>query len=667
MDNLTALSSTQQGSNAVEVDEGTDLTGHGRNLPERSLGTTTQGSWAAEQSVWLGNDIAEMLQTSKVRLLDRNTVSSATSAAEGLNRGIFRCMEDMCIVYSASNKGYSLLYKAGHKEEACAAVASIRASSSSGSEEENRLDAAPVPTEGSDSGGHCHAGVCGAMMATQGDSCGDGGMLPPLVLASAGEQQDMLAQLGELTGRGEATKAEELLIQGLRSGCRPSEACFDAIILALDRDGKSARAAQWLWHTLEKGMVPSEASFNCVVLGACREGSPQTVEEAMQNMFRLRILPCKEIFNEVIRLFSARHEAQKVELWLLNAGQSGHTPGQSAFEDVVLLFAETDASKADEWLSRAQQTEYQLPDKCFCAVVQAFTHLGRVDKATDRLSRMIQEGRTPSEESLHDVVAALADAGDVTLAEAWLGQLIGGSSSSSPSLDGLRCKICDAALHTESDITCAEQQLSLLSEPDARRTQRIASRLAERGEQARALALLQRFCALGGPVTAEISAAIVAASAAQEDAAVEEGDAAEKKKTRTAPELATREEETRPEEARMAAELVAAFRQQRGSRQTLGTAGADREEAAAAATEGGTTCVPTTVEDITNTAAVPTVTPAAKAAGGKKPSTLNGSHSPSSPLAHHKAGASNSKVSRTSPRRPAVGVSGMRRTSAGVR
>jgi len=317
--------------------------------------------------------------------------------------------------------------------------------------------------------------------------------------------KDLLPWLEEFASRREATKAEELLVQHLRAGARPTEACFDVVILAMDREGKAAKAEEWLQHMIQSGMVPSEASFTCIVFAACREKAPQKVEEWMGQMIQARIRPSKETFDAVLRLFSTLSDAIKVEEWLLNAGQSGWTPEQSAFEAAVMLFADMDASKADEWLSRAQQTEYSMPDSCFCAVVQAFTRDRRVDKATDRLSRMIQEGRTPSDITIREVVAALAGEGNIPLAEAWLAHLNGRADAS---VDGLRHVLFDAAMRT-GDLACADQQLALLTEPDADRAERLAALLAEQGDGARARAVLDRYCALGGPPTLEITAALL--------------------------------------------------------------------------------------------------------------------------------------------------------------
>lgn len=52
----------------------------------------------------------------KAEILD--SVESVTMAVEGLQRGLLKCVEDICVVFSASKKEYYVLYRGGRKEEA---------------------------------------------------------------------------------------------------------------------------------------------------------------------------------------------------------------------------------------------------------------------------------------------------------------------------------------------------------------------------------------------------------------------------------------------------------------------------------------------------------------------------------------------------------------------
>jgi len=312
---------------------------------------------------------------------------------------------------------------------------------------------------------------------------------------------------------GEVSKAEELLWQALQAGCRPSGACVDTLISALDNVGNSEKAEEWLWQALERAIVPNETSFNKIILAACRRGSSQKVEEIMARMLQQRIRPSQQIFNTVIRMFSEQHKAPKVEEWLLNAGQAGWTPEQIAFESVVILFAEVDALKAEEWLSRAQRTDYQLPDVCFNAVIEAFVRVRNLTKANEWLSRMFGEKRMPSSTILHDVANLLIETGGAPHADAWLKLF---SMCNNTLVDELRRALLDAFMEA-GNVDCAEKQLMALSIADAKRTQTIAFALLELGDAARAKNALDGYHRIGGVATPEINAALLTTCVAMND------------------------------------------------------------------------------------------------------------------------------------------------------
>merc|ERR1712151_246589 len=69
------------------------------------------------------------------------------------------------------------------------------------------------------------------------------------------------------------------------------------------------------------------------------------------------------------------------------------------------------------------------------------------------------------------------------------------------------------------DITCAEQQFTLLAEPGPARTHRLATALQDQGEPERTRAVLQRYSSLGGEPTPEISNTLLSVCAALNDAA----------------------------------------------------------------------------------------------------------------------------------------------------
>jgi hypothetical protein len=249
------------------------------------------------------------------------------------------------------------------------------------------------------------------------------------------------------------------------------------------------------------------------MLLACREGDVEKAEAVMLQMVHFRLRGSPEIFDIMIRMFSERRDALKVEEWLLNAGQSGWTPGQEAFESVVQLFAQIDAAKAEERLSRAQQTEYRLPDLCFDVVIRAFLRVSNASKANEWLSRMLNDGRSPSESTLQEAVTLLIESGDVPHAEAWLAQL---ASRYSVPVDAHCFALFNAAMNA-GDFDCAERQLEAIGDTDPGRTQALVMAHSNRGDAARAKAVLERYRKLGGVPTAEINLAMLSTCAAAED------------------------------------------------------------------------------------------------------------------------------------------------------
>jgi len=286
------------------------------------------------------------------------------------------------------------------------------------------------------------------------------------------------------------------------------------MICAFEQDGLVAKAEEWLLRALASGIVPSEASFNAVVLAHCNMGAPHMVEEVMSQMKRYQVRPAKELFDVVIRMFADKRDPHKVEEWLLNAGQSGWTPEQAAFESVVLLYAEADPTKAEEWLTRAQQTEYRLPDVCFSAIVEVFLRVGNAPKVNEWLSWMLAEGRSPSVTMLTEVVSLHIQTGNVPRAEAWLGQLAGRSTVP---VEDLRKSLFDEAMRAK-DIPCAERQLMELLEPSAERTLEVANFLVEAGDPARAKELFEHYFDRNGPVVPALCSGLLATCAATSDA-----------------------------------------------------------------------------------------------------------------------------------------------------
>jgi len=512
------------------------------------------GPWGVDQTFWLGPELAPQM-AGKVRVLERDAALSVNAAAEGLNRGTFPCSDDVCVVFSTSNRGYFLLYRNGHRDKAGSLAATLASRPV-----EEVAHAAP-PSRGDEAAGNagCVSGgttptipanlslagtpeppsmlapglatdpsvqpqlgptdlslsqAAGPGPSTSSSRPPSRGSLSGTVLVQGPADKDPLCSIEELAVQGELGRAEELLSQLLRSGGQLNEACFDVLVAALDREGQHAKAHEWLRRASESGYAPCEASFNVVVTSLCQQGAVRQAEELIHQMMRLRVRPCKELFNTIIRVFSDQRNAPKVEEWLLNAGQSGWTPEQAAFEAVVLLYADLDASKAEEWLSRGQQTEYRLPDACYSAVVQAFLRQGNSSKVNEWLSRMLAEDRVPNDSLLREVIVLHIEAGDIPRAEAWLTQLAGRTTTS---VESLRTALFDAAMQT-GDVVYAERQVAALTQADAERTMKAASALIERKDFARAKTICERYRSLGGAPTLDICNTLLFACAATGDA-----------------------------------------------------------------------------------------------------------------------------------------------------
>lgn len=76
--------------------------------------------WSAECSCRLAAEGEESCFIGRARLLDRHSVTSVRDAVDSLNRRLVWCPEDCCIVFSAAERVYYLLYRSGRREAACA-------------------------------------------------------------------------------------------------------------------------------------------------------------------------------------------------------------------------------------------------------------------------------------------------------------------------------------------------------------------------------------------------------------------------------------------------------------------------------------------------------------------------------------------------------------------
>jgi len=81
--------------------------------------TDFQGNWSLDQTAYLCDEGGESKFLGKAELLLKESFSSVTRAVEELNtpEGEFACIEGFCVVFSASQRQYFILYKRERKQE----------------------------------------------------------------------------------------------------------------------------------------------------------------------------------------------------------------------------------------------------------------------------------------------------------------------------------------------------------------------------------------------------------------------------------------------------------------------------------------------------------------------------------------------------------------------
>lgn len=426
--------------------------------------------WSIEQAIWLGGAEEEhRFLGGGTPLLERSVADSPEAAVASLNRGTVKCPGNLCIVYCTADAGYRVLYRRACKEQAVALAF----------------------------GGGFEDALKGIASAATGSGEWQESAMRLQAVTSEFPVAAPIAPSSNLDGK----------IAGfpqLQIGAQPPED-YDLAILEFCLRGNPAKAEALLRQMLDNSLCPSEASFGAVISAACQREEMDNAEELLTLMIELQCRPDKEVFDHIIHVFSAQRNAPKVEEWLLHAGKAGWTPPAEAFETVVLLFAERDgcAAKAEEWLSRVQQTAYRLPDVCYDQLIAALVRAGELKKANEWLLRMVHDQRSPADATLHQVVSSLACSGDLATAETWLAFL---AQRGSPS-GGLRACLFDAATRA-ADADAAERHFAELGEPDAARARALVRLLASRGEASRAQAALNGFQRRGGKVSAEMAAVI---------------------------------------------------------------------------------------------------------------------------------------------------------------
>uniref|UniRef100_A0A7S1WJW3 Protein kinase domain-containing protein n=1 Tax=Alexandrium catenella TaxID=2925 RepID=A0A7S1WJW3_ALECA len=87
--------------------------------PVRSAGVLP---WSVECAIRLCSEGEEAAFMGRARLLDQHAITSLRDAVESLNRRLVWCPEDCCIVFSAADRSYHLLFRRDRREAAFATL-----------------------------------------------------------------------------------------------------------------------------------------------------------------------------------------------------------------------------------------------------------------------------------------------------------------------------------------------------------------------------------------------------------------------------------------------------------------------------------------------------------------------------------------------------------------
>lgn len=76
------------------------------------------GGWSTEWTIRLGAELDLAIFVEPVLVLDQEQYSSVNQAVDALNRGVIQCVGEVCVAYSASSRGWYLLFRNRRKEAA---------------------------------------------------------------------------------------------------------------------------------------------------------------------------------------------------------------------------------------------------------------------------------------------------------------------------------------------------------------------------------------------------------------------------------------------------------------------------------------------------------------------------------------------------------------------
>jgi len=535
--------------------------------------TSASSLWMIEQSVWLGRDPPD--PQVGVTVIDRSTIVSVAAAVDGLNRGNVKCADDVCVVFSAANRGYYALYRRGHKEKAQALSPGKRSERVPDSPEVTRPSPFPSTTPSSVS--------CDPMPASVFPQLLMGGAAPTPATPEPSPCDQVLDQRPEgevhegLEPSSPSTDVKEVGIDPVREPSSIPEATGSAVLAPIANGcssrarsvgcgtsslqmqsivppgsesaslaaGSAAQAEMLLQQAMQSGARPVEAGADAVIVAFAEEGDLSKAEEWLWRTLEggFGRLPSEATFAAVVFCACKDQQTSKAEEIMLQMMRMRMRPSKELFDAIIHRFSEErEVWKVEEWLLHAGQSGWTPAQPAFESVVLLYAERDVV-KAEEWLSRAQQTEYTLPDQCFDTVIHALASAGDAQKVSDWLVRMVSDGRSPSDAtlrevvmllievgdvrhaetwlaqLVGRQLPVQDlshllySAAMRAGDLDCAERQLVALNDADPERTEYLIVAHAQLGDATRAKNVFDHFVSLGGVPTPQMHAALLSACA----------------------------------------------------------------------------------------------------------------------------------------------------------
>jgi len=429
----------------------------------------SSSSWMIEQAVWLGRDPPD--PRIPVKVLDKNSIVSVAAAVDGLNRGSLKCPEDVCVVFSAANRGYYALYRRGQKEKAMALSPSKRTESTLDSPEVGRqsplTSTITLPSAGTlepfDSASTLLPQQLGGSTPSppsppQPQSQSIDARQPPIVsgdepeLGMASESlarvvnselgRDVSSNLPEATASAPPTSFMRSTAGSasgsLRNSATGKDISTSADVSAACASVGASQAEKLLQQATQSGARPVEAGAEAVITAFAEEGNLAKAEEWLWRTLdgSNSRSPSEATFAAVVLCACKAQQCQKAEEVMLLMMRMRLRPSKELFDAIIQAYSDKrDVWKVEEWLLHAGQSGWTPAQPAFEAVVTLYAERD-VAKAEEWLSRAQQTEYTLPDQCFDAVIHALATAGDAAKVSDWLVRMV--SDGRSPSDETLK-------------------------------------------------------------------------------------------------------------------------------------------------------------------------------------------------------------------------------------